>query len=92
MDKPFLLIAGEHCYPQLGTGDWIDRFETQEEARIRVVKTKEVEEAVYALDGICFETEEVIAIMGDYVINGQKYDWYMIVNLETWVPSRRYRT
>ena len=30
--KPYLLIAGDNCYPLSGTGDWIACYETKEEA------------------------------------------------------------
>ena len=33
MRKPFLLTAGDHYYPCCGTRDWIDRYETEEEAK-----------------------------------------------------------
>lgn len=33
MTKPYLLIAGDCYYPSSGTGDWIDCYETVEEAR-----------------------------------------------------------
>ena len=32
MDKPYLLIAGDRYYPEAGTGDWLQCFETEEEA------------------------------------------------------------
>lgn len=32
MRKPFLLIAGENCYPEARTGNWIGCFETEEDA------------------------------------------------------------
>ena len=30
--KPYLLIAGDDYYPSSRTGDWIDCYETKEEA------------------------------------------------------------
>jgi hypothetical protein len=36
MDKPFLLIAGDHYYPSRGSEDWIARFETVSEAREQI--------------------------------------------------------
>ena len=33
MKKPYLLIAGDYYYPAVGTGDWLQCFETEEEAR-----------------------------------------------------------
>ena len=32
MRKPFLLTAGDHYYPSSRTGDWIECYETKEEA------------------------------------------------------------
>jgi hypothetical protein len=31
--KPYLLISGYNYYPSSRTGDWIDCYETEEEAR-----------------------------------------------------------
>ena len=31
--KPYLLIAGYQNYPFSGTGDWIDCYKTEEEAK-----------------------------------------------------------
>ena len=31
--KPYLLIAGDNRYPSAYTGDWIDCYETEEEAK-----------------------------------------------------------
>ena len=36
MNKPYLLIAGDHYYPQGDTSDWIGCFSTYEEAREQV--------------------------------------------------------
>lgn len=41
MQKPFLLIAGENYYPSSGTGDWVDRFTTKEEAEVAFQELKE---------------------------------------------------
>lgn len=35
--KHYLLIAGDQYYPSAGTGDWIDTFETFEEAKSMVI-------------------------------------------------------
>ena len=34
--KYFLLIAGDQFYPERGTEDWIDAYETMEEAEAQV--------------------------------------------------------
>ena len=36
MNKPYLLIAGENCYPSRDTGDWVGCFSTYEEAKAQV--------------------------------------------------------
>ena len=36
--KYFLLIAGDQFYPERGTEDWIDAYETMEEAEAQVTK------------------------------------------------------
>jgi hypothetical protein len=68
MNKPFLLIAGDHFYPEPGTHDWIDRFSSEDEAK----------------EGICSISEKSCCMDGKYMIKGRAYDWYEIVNLETW--------
>jgi len=64
MNKPFLLIAGRNYYPCGGTEDWIDRFETEEQAKEAVIIDK--------------------SSSWGYTINGNYYDWFSIVNLDTW--------
>lgn len=32
MNKPYLLIAGDDFYPQVGTGNWKECFATQKDA------------------------------------------------------------
>lgn len=73
MDKPYLLIAGLSYYPTGGTGDWIARFNTLEEAENEVCKEKEV---------VPRGSRKPI-IIRRYKIFNQLYDWYEIVNLET---------
>ena len=36
--KYFLLIAGDQYYPESGSGNWIDAYETREEAESKVNK------------------------------------------------------
>ena len=40
MNKPYLLIAGEHFYPSADTGDWVGCFSTYEEAKAQVEPKK----------------------------------------------------
>ncbi len=74
MNKPFLLIAGDEYYPCEGTGDWIGRFETYEEAN------KKVEQVFLGSRGG--------RDFFDYKIDGRSCSWYKIVNLETWMPDQ----
>jgi len=73
MNKPFLLIAGDKYYPANGTYDWIDRFETYEEAESKVKK-------------ISTRTKKTHYV--NYKVDGRPVDWYQIVNLETWEPNQ----
>lgn len=41
MEKYFLLIAGDHYYPQSGTQDWIKTFSSEEEAKSYVTKIRD---------------------------------------------------
>jgi hypothetical protein len=45
--KPYLLIAGDDYYPSSRTGDWIDCYETEEEAR---KKWEEISKQEYSYD------------------------------------------
>ena len=54
--KPYLLIAGDNYYPSAYTDDWIDCYETKEEAKekiencitCRTQKRRELHELPYA--------------------------------------------
>ncbi len=48
--KRFLLIAGGNYYPQQGTRDWIDSFDTYEEAD-SVVSTRSDTYPQYKVEG-----------------------------------------
>lgn len=69
--KKFLLMAGVAYYPEQGTGDWIDTYETYEEARSHVTTSGES----YYLIGCKRYKEDVLL------------DWYEIVDLEEWMNS-----
>jgi hypothetical protein len=45
--KPYLLIAGDNYYPSSRTGDWIDCYETKEEAE---EKWEEISKQKYRYD------------------------------------------
>lgn len=44
MKKPFLLIMGDNYYPCRGTGDWVEAFESYEEAEEKIKYIEEHEE------------------------------------------------
>lgn len=46
--KYFLLIAGETYYPERGSENWIDAYETMEEAETQVTK---INNHLYKIDG-----------------------------------------
>lgn len=78
MNKPFLLIAGSSYYPDFGTGDWIARFETREEAEAKIAKE---ENTIPFTRGK--KKGQVRSRWYSYIINSNKYDWYTIVDLNT---------
>jgi hypothetical protein len=45
--KPYLLIAGDNYYPSAYTGDWIECYETKEEAE---EKWEEISKQKYMYD------------------------------------------
>jgi hypothetical protein len=45
--KPYLLIAGDNFYPEAYTGDWIECYETKEEA---IEKWEEISKQKYRYD------------------------------------------
>lgn len=71
MPKYFLLTAGDQYYPCSGNGDWIDFFETEEQAESEV--TREEYEIPCDYDDIHKMT---------YTIRGRTYDWYYIIDLK----------
>jgi hypothetical protein len=68
MKKPYLLIAGDHYYPVSGTGDWIECFESYEDA----------------YNSITVVEDEPGKGCGQYIINDRTYAWYDIVDLRNW--------
>ena len=75
MKKPYLLIAGYAFYPETGTGDWIECFETYGEV-INEVHTVVVPKYRSKKFG-----DEMVS---KYRIKGHDYDWYEIVDLNDW--------
>lgn len=70
MMKYFLLVAGEQYYPDRGAGDWIECFESYEDAQMNVLKLEDDSRHNYIIN-----TPE----------GSRKYDWYEIINLKDWV-------
>lgn len=84
MKKPFLLIAGDGYYPSSGTGDWIDCFETCEEAKEQV---EVIQHHTYYTKGkkqgqIKSTDHTYVVKCGTY--GDRKCDWYDIVDLREW--------
>lgn len=73
MTKPFLLIAGDNYYPGAGTDNWIARFSTKEEAKEQIYENPK--------DPNHYTGLGKFMIVGN---NCNSFDWYEIVNLETW--------
>lgn len=77
MRKPFLLIAGENCYPEARTGDWIGCFETEEDA-LAVVNNEPFEHF--------FKGNKVTGRSYKVSFNGsvKECDWFEVVDLRHW--------
>lgn len=78
--KYYLLIAGDHYYPQAYTNNWIKTFETYEEAKSQVTQ-KDFKRTI--TKGKRKGEEEFI--FSKYIINENEYDWFDIVNLHDWI-------
>lgn len=85
--KNFLLIAGDNYYPGAGTSDWIDRFETYQEAFNEILEeTKDCH--VYFRQGKKKGMVKEYRWITTYTIDGRKFDWFEIVDLDTWVKNQ----
>ena len=78
--KLFLLIAGENYYPSAGTDDWKKTFSTLEEAENFVSKI----EPKRTISKGSKKGQEVVEYT-TYMINGNEYDWYEIVDLKKYI-------
>jgi hypothetical protein len=76
----YLLIAGDHYYPQAYTDNWIKCFKSYEEAKAQVTP-KDIKRTI--TKGKRKGEEEII--FTKYLINDKEYEWYDIVNLQDWV-------
>lgn len=76
MDKPFLLIAGDSLYPRSGTKNWIGCYKTVEEIKEKIKEEEHFATSNRGKEEYIFSTCE---------IDGQRYDWYCIVDLRDWV-------
>lgn len=78
--KKYLLIAGDHYYPQAYTDDWQGCYDTYEEAKARIT----IEETpILFMQGK--RKGEVKEIQKTYYLDGHRVDWYDIVDLEAWM-------
>lgn len=57
MIKYYLLMAGEAYYPERGVGDWIDAYETMEEAEAQVTK---ITNHLYEIDGKKYDWYNIV--------------------------------
>jgi len=69
--KWFLLIAGDHYYPEVGDGDWIGCYTTREEA----------ENAVQQIEGKYWRY--AYTVQGE----DRQFNWYEIIDLRKWVEG-----
>ena len=78
-------MAGDCYYPQSGTNDWVEVFETREEAESKVVK-KQGPHDLFSKG----PRKGQIKREGEwyYYIGERKYDWYEIVDLEEWIRRK----
>ena len=85
MKRPYLLIAGDNYYPSGGTDDWIDCYETLEEAKAQVEAN---EYPIYftkgKMKGKLKQTHVTYKIKNNKYGDDHEFDWYEIVNLEWW--------
>ena len=80
--KRFLLTAGDSYYPQSGDGDWVDMFETREEAEAQVITKQEHE--YFSRGPRKGQIKESHTIR---YIKDRRIDWYEVIDLETWHPN-----
>ena len=79
MNKPFLLIAGYNCLPpSSGTSEWQGCYETKEE--IKINKISKIDPLI---NKDKYPRSHIINDFS-YEIDGQKFDWYTIVDLRDW--------
>lgn len=76
----YLLIAGHYYYPQASTDNWINCFESYEEAKAQVTQ-KDIKRTI--TKGKRKGEEEFL--YSKYIINDKEYDWYDIINLQNWI-------
>lgn len=79
--KPFLLMAGANYYPEGGVSDWIDCYETAEEARAQITRIDDRQTITSGKN----KGQDVLS--HHYEIAGRTgiYDWYEIEDLRSWM-------
>lgn len=60
--KYYLLIAGDQYYPSASTGDWIDTFETFEEAKSMVIIAWSygLNKDIFYINGLKYDWYEIV--------------------------------
>lgn len=83
--KPYLLIAGQNCYPGAGIEDWKGCFETRKDVESQIITVP-----VYRTITKGKNKGEKEFVYNYYKINGDEgnYDWYQIVDLRDWENPR----
>ncbi len=84
--KRYLLTIGSYYYPQGGDNDWIACFETYDEAKSQI---EEYEEQEFFQQGP--RKGQVKETRIRYKHNGEKIDWFEIVDLNKWIFDKEER-
>lgn len=83
--KPFLLMAGSEFYPNAGDGDWIDTFETAEDAMAEV-KIRGTGQSVSEIE--FYPSRRSLSQQTFIIGRRRNYEWYQIVDLREWMGTR----
>ena len=80
--KRYLLTAGDGYYPQSGDADWVDMFETRQEAENLIQR-----ETVHEYFSRGPRKGQIKSSSEKTTIRGRQVDWYEIIDLENWSNS-----
>lgn len=88
MHRYYLLLAGDYYYPEDGTGNWINTFEIEEEAK-NVIKEIQDPPEVFQQGPRKGQIKPNQKLRSYYEIGDRKYDWYEIIDLKDWILKGR---